>query len=52
MSLDVILKEHKKTGLNGYLYDFPIDYNLSFSNNIFNIHKYSIKKQEMIKNNV
>ena len=39
-----IQKKKKKTGLNGYAYDFSADYNIIDTSNIVNIHKYLIKK--------
>ena len=34
----------KKTGLNGYVYDFSVDYRAF---DIINIHKYLMKKHDM-----
>ena len=34
----------KKTGLNGYLYDFSVDYRAFDTSNCIDIHKYSMKK--------
>ena len=34
----------KKTGFNGYVYDFNVDYNATDVNNILGIHKCLIKK--------
>ena len=34
----------KKTGLNGYVYDFGVDFNSVDTSNIINIHKYLMKK--------
>ena len=36
----------KKTGLNGYVYEFSVDYKIVDTSNITNIHKYLMKKQE------
>ena len=30
----------KKTGLNGYVYDFSVDYDAITADNILDIHKY------------
>ena len=38
----------KKTGLNGYVYDFSADYNATDVDDIKNIHKYLIKKNNKI----
>ena len=37
----------KNTGLNGYVYDFSVDYNMTDTNNIINIHKYLMKKNDI-----
>ena len=37
----------KKTGLNDYVYNFSIDYNIINTSNIINIHKYSMKKHNI-----
>ena len=34
----------KKTGLNGYVYDFCIDYNAIAVDDILDIHKYLMEK--------
>ena len=34
----------KKTGLNGYVYDFSVDYNAIVVDDILYIHNYLIKK--------
>ena len=33
----------KRTGLNGYEYDFSVDYNITDKSNIININKYLMK---------
>ena len=33
-----------KIGLNGYDYEFSVDYNIIDTSNIINIHKYLMKK--------
>ena len=33
----------KKTGFNGYVYDFSVDYNATDVDDIRNIHKYLMK---------
>ena len=38
----------KKTGFNGYVYDFSVDYDAIAFDNILNIHKYLMKKNNMI----
>ena len=34
----------KKTGLNGYVYDFSVNYDATDVDNIVDIHKYLMKK--------
>ena len=38
----------KKTGLNVYVYDFSVDYDVIAVDNILDIHKYLMKKNNMI----
>ena len=38
----------KKTGLNGYVYDFSVDYDTSTFDDILDIHTYFMKKSSMI----
>ena len=35
----------KKTGFNGYFYDFNVDYDASHVDDIKDIHKYLMKKK-------
>ena len=37
-------KMKKKTGLNGCVYDFSVDYRAFETSNIINIHKFLMKK--------
>ena len=39
----------KKTGWNGYIYDFSVDYNAIIVADILDIHKYLMKKWNSIK---
>ena len=41
------MKKKKKTELNGYVYDFSVDYNFIDTSNIINIHKYLMKKHDI-----
>ena len=36
----------KKTGLNGYVYEFSADYSIIDTSNITNIYKYLMKKHD------
>ena len=38
----------KKTGFNGYIYDFSTDYNAINKSDILDIHKYLMKKNNMV----
>ena len=38
----------KKTGFNGYIYDFNTDYNAINKSDILDIHKYLMKKNNMV----
>ena len=38
----------KRTGLSGYVYDFSVDYEAIEVDNILDIHKYLMKKNNMI----
>ena len=38
----------KDTGLNGYVYDFSLDYDAIAADDILDIHKYLMKKNNMI----
>ena len=38
----------KKSGLNGYVYDFSVDYDDIAVNDILDLHKYLMKKNNMI----
>ena len=36
-----------KTGLNGYVYDFSVNYNVIAVDDILDIHKYLMKKHDI-----
>ena len=38
----------KKTGLKGYVYDFSVDYDAIVVSDILDIHKYMMKKNEIV----
>ena len=38
----------KKTGFNGYAYDFSVDYNATAVDDILDIHKYLMKKNNAV----
>ena len=47
ISKDFTANNMEKTGLNGYIYEFSLDYNTTDTSNIINIHKYLMKKQDI-----
>ena len=38
----------KKTGFNGYAYDFSVDYDATDADDIKDIHKYLMKKNNIM----
>ena len=44
ISKDWLTDNMKKTGFNGYTYDFSVDYDATDIDDIKNIHKYLMKK--------
>ena len=38
----------KNTGLNGYVYDFNVDYDAIAFNDILEIHNYFMKKNDVV----
>ena len=49
ISKDWSVENIKKTGLNGYVYDFSVDYRAISTVNIPNSHKYLMIKNDMSK---
>ena len=47
-SKDWSVDNMKKSGLNGYVYNFSVDYDDIAVNDILDIHKYLMKKNNMI----
>ena len=47
-SKDWSVDNMKKTGFNGYVYDFSVDYDAIVVDDILDIHKYLMKKKNMI----
>ena len=48
ISKDWLIDNMKKTGLNEYVYNFSVDYKTVDVGDIKNIHKYLMKKNDMI----
>ena len=47
ISKDFSVNNLKKTGLNGYVYGFSVDYDAILVDDILDIHKYLMKKHDM-----
>ena len=47
ISKDSRANNMKKAGLNGYVYEFSVDYDIIDTSNIINIHKYLMKKHDI-----
>ena len=50
ISKDFSVDNMKKTGLNGYVYDFSVDYDAVGVDNILDIHKYLMEKNNIVQN--
>ena len=50
ISKDWSVDNMKRTGFNGYVYDFSADYDAVAVNDILDIHKCLMKKNKMIEN--
>ena len=48
ISKDFSVGNMKKTGLDGYVYDFSVDYDAIAVANIIDIHKYFMKKNGIV----
>ena len=48
ISKDWSVDNMKDTGLNGYVYDFSVDYDAIAVDDILDIHKYLMKKNNII----
>ena len=48
ISKDWSLDNMKKARFNGYVYDFSVDYHATDLNNIKDIHKYLMKKNNIV----
>ena len=48
ISKDWSIDNMKKTGFNGYLYDFIVDYDFTDVDDIKDIHKYLMKKNDIV----
>ena len=48
ISKDWSVDNMKKTGLNGYVYDFSVNYDAIAVDDILDIHSYLIKKNEIV----
>ena len=48
ISKDFSVDNMKKTGLNGYVYDFSVDYDAIVVDDILDIHKYLMRKNGIV----
>ena len=48
ISKDWSVDKMKRTGFNGYVYDFSVDYGAVAVDDILDIHKYLMKKNNVI----
>ena len=48
ISKDFSVYNLKKTGLNGYIYDFSVDYYAITVDDILDIHKYLMEKNNIV----
>ena len=48
ISEDFSVDNMKKTGLNGYVYDFIVDYDAIAVDDILDIHKYLMEKNDIV----
>ena len=48
MSKDFSVHNMKKTGPNGYVYDFSVDYDAIAADDILDMHMYLMKKNNVI----
>ena len=48
ISKDWSVDDMKKTGLNGYVYDFTVDYSNTAVYDILDIHNYLMKKNDIV----
>ena len=48
ISKEWLIDNMKKTGFDGYVYDFSVDYNATDVNDIKDIHKYLMKKNNIV----
>ena len=44
----LVSRQYEKTGLNGYVYGFSVDYNASDVEDILGIHNYLVKKNGVV----
>ena len=48
ISKDLLIDNMRKTGFNDYVYDFSVDYDATDVDDIKDIHKYLMKKNNII----
>ena len=50
ISKDWLVDNMKRTGFNGCVYDFSVDYDSTNVDHVLDIHKYLMKKNNIVKN--
>ena len=48
ISKDLLIDNMRKTGFNDYVYDFSVDYDATDVDDIKDIHKYLMKKNNIV----
>ena len=48
ISKDWLVDKMKRTGLNGYVYDFSVNYDAADVDDVKDIHKYLMKKNNIV----
>ena len=48
ISKDCAIDNMKKTGLNGYIYDFSVDYDAIAVDDLLDVHNYLMKKNNIV----
>ena len=49
ISKDWSIDNMRRTGFNGYVYDFSLDYSVTDVDDIKDIHKYLMKKNDIVR---
>ena len=52
ISKDWLIDNMKKTSFNGYVYEFSVDYDATYNDDIKDIHNYLMKKKYSVNANI